>query len=274
MSQPRKAPASRRAPYATRDQPWTASTATAYGSALKSESIGVEHKKDLDTCFNYVRWGGLAPGRRPLPEPSEEGSRSFVSTEASQVTPILKREAREKPPADAVREIGHAALDKSARFGGVEVLGLHGGVGYGSGLYPQASRGQVSGRHQTWAFERMPSLLPQPLLRGVRSCGVAPPTSAAQWPHAAASRLSLQSAASSGDLSAVPSPGFRIPTSKPAHLVSGEEAHEALRSLVRSSSVPGLPRSKGLHGMIGMGWDNSATAGGAYRGSGGEFVGF
>ncbi|CAE8605259.1 unnamed protein product, partial [Polarella glacialis] len=42
---------------------------------------------------------------------------------SAQVTPILKREAREKPPADAVREIGHAALDKSARFGGVEVIG-------------------------------------------------------------------------------------------------------------------------------------------------------
>ncbi|CAE8605722.1 unnamed protein product [Polarella glacialis] len=42
---------------------------------------------------------------------------------SAQVTPILKREAREKPPADAVREIGHAALDKSARFGGVGVIG-------------------------------------------------------------------------------------------------------------------------------------------------------
>eukprot|EP00440_Ansanella_granifera_P014358 gb/GFBE01015605.1/.p1 GENE.gb/GFBE01015605.1/~~gb/GFBE01015605.1/.p1 ORF type:complete len:258 (+),score=33.71 gb/GFBE01015605.1/:1-774(+) len=244
------------APYATRKQPWTPATSSAYGEAVKGRTdLIVQHKKDLDSAFNYIRWHGAKPG-------SSAGA-------AEQKEPEIKVELADS------RQLHKASLTSESRPADEETSPTR-NIGYGSGMYAHASRGKRSGTQPTWSFERVPSLLPQPLLRGRQTCGVAPPDSSAQWPLCAGlSRGPEGPQPPPLPPATPPTPGSGIvASSSAAQLLSRGEGAFASPSILRSGSEPRL-RYKGLHGVIGITWDDARrTAGDNYRGGSGEFLGF
>lgn len=223
------------APFATRAEPWQSSTASAYGKALEGEGVVAKHKEDLQTAFTYIRWGGLAP-----------------TTSVSSKSGGLQEESTRRV-FEAIAPFTNQARQEDAAEG----MGSVGNIGYGSGLYAQASRGKISGTQRKWCFERMPSLLPQPLLRGQISCGVAPPCSAAQWPQATCMRLPR-------DTSEMMLSSTGCPVKLPLHMK--ETALAAPLSRVRSE--PNITRSTLTLK------DSRRPAGDVYRGASGEFLGF
>mmetsp|Transcript_73388 Transcript_73388/g.203766 ORF Transcript_73388/g.203766 Transcript_73388/m.203766 type:complete len:278 (-) Transcript_73388:112-945(-) len=148
-------------------------------------------------------------------------------------------------------------------------------------VFPQASRGIPNGGMPMWSFERMPSLMQSPLMRDTCKRGVAgaPPTTLSPPPQA------LQGPLSRGVGGSVSVP----PRHEPLTPGSASTRSDSTASCSRGGSTPGTMGSRrmhsqpdlrgrgpgGLHGIIGMGWDDAKTcAGGAYRGAGGNFVGF
>jgi len=246
-----------RAPYAVRAQSWTGSTSSAYGEAIKGkQELIVQHKKDLDTAFDYIRWHGAKPGVH-----SGSPSSRKLAPESS----VMLTDVKPLSPGAA---FGAQQAELSQVSRPDEGQAPHNTL-YGSGLYPHASRGKLSGSQPTWSFERMPSLLPQPLARGRKSCGVAPPDSSAQWPSASALSIRQQGLHALVPPKTPPTPGSAtdMPNSQ-ALTVQGP----ARRSALRADSEP---RFKGMHGMIGVTWDDARrTAGDRYGGSSGEFLGF
>eukprot|EP00931_Biecheleriopsis_adriatica_P115114 TRINITY_DN90952_c0_g1_i1.p1 TRINITY_DN90952_c0_g1~~TRINITY_DN90952_c0_g1_i1.p1 ORF type:complete len:251 (+),score=38.06 TRINITY_DN90952_c0_g1_i1:44-796(+) len=237
------------APYATRAQSWSSSTSSAYGEAVKGrQDLQRAHKKDLDDCFNYVRWYGEKPGAPKEDSQQQESKVQLVSSPAKH---------------SASTFLAMSAQDSSDGL-------LQKNIGYGSGLYAHASRGKPAGSQRTWSFERMPSLLPSPLLRGQVSCGVAPPDSEPQWPQCQAiSRGPDGPQPPPLPPATPPTPGSAVDSAGRIALYRGTQ-----QSLARSGSEPQV-RIKGLQGVIGITWDNARRAAGdRYSGSSGEFLGF
>lgn len=139
---------------------------------------------------------------------------------------------------------------------------------------PGASRGVNLGAAPMprWSFERCPSLLPPVLQRDRgrigRSVAGLPPSSLND-PPASTTRTDDETARSTARSTA------RMPTT------SQVTAPASAPTLSRVQSDPGfgrsghVPKFSGLQGVIGMQWDNAATAaGGAYRGGDGRYLGF
>mmetsp|Transcript_83715 Transcript_83715/g.249880 ORF Transcript_83715/g.249880 Transcript_83715/m.249880 type:complete len:231 (+) Transcript_83715:88-780(+) len=222
-----------RCPYAIRPESWKPPVSRAYGSALAKETVP-KHMKDISMAVNFTQWG-IKPTSQNWDVPTFSDDQMTVAA-ASQKLAGLARSGqstatttRAGTPERELREL------KSRR------LRPEGTVLAGTQL---ASRGLVTGSQPQWSFERMPSLLQQPLLRGTgqRAFGVAPRT---------------------------PGPRERQPL----------PAGDARSAIQRSPSAPSIyrspPKCGGLHGVIGMTWDNAATcAGGAYRGADGQHLGF
>jgi len=131
---------------------------------------------------------------------------------------------------------------------------------------PGASRGQPTASQGLWCFERVPSLLPNPLDRDRgrrgRSCFELPPASPV---HAAAAG---SAASTDAQLGVTLKPVERAQT-------------EATQNLQHSKSEPKLVSSSPskrvgtFRERIGVSWDDAAiAAGGAVRGSDGRFLGY
>jgi len=146
-------------------------------------------------------------------------------------------------------------------------------------VYPMASRGIANGGLPKWGFERMPSLLQQPMHRdyvkrgaaGAPPCSLVPPPEAPRHldPKYAHLRPSL----------AMQQEDQTPASSRHGSDTSRSNGGDTGRSgMLRMSSQPDMrgppPRPGGMHGMIGMSWDNARnTSGNTRRGGDGAFLG-
>mmetsp|Transcript_88428 Transcript_88428/g.189858 ORF Transcript_88428/g.189858 Transcript_88428/m.189858 type:complete len:291 (-) Transcript_88428:86-958(-) len=127
---------------------------------------------------------------------------------------------------------------------------------------PGCSRGLPSSSHQLWSFERMPSLVHAPLERDRgkigRSCAGLPPAARPGGGLLHSAETAPLSPASGGQAAEAVAP-----TPSPLHRTRSDASIGARRKI------------GGLHGVIGMTWDNAVnTAGDRTRGSDGRYLGF
>lgn len=116
---------------------------------------------------------------------------------------------------------------------------------------PGCSRGLPNGTMKHWSFDRVPSLLAERDRRQGTMADTAPP-------RAPSSRTSDDT----GDF--------------PRRAGGSGSMNFGMTGMTRSGSEPGMTtKMSGLQGVIGLTWDGAATtAGGGWRGSSGQFIGF
>eukprot|EP00933_Yihiella_yeosuensis_P071613 TRINITY_DN7982_c1_g2_i1.p1 TRINITY_DN7982_c1_g2~~TRINITY_DN7982_c1_g2_i1.p1 ORF type:complete len:288 (+),score=45.05 TRINITY_DN7982_c1_g2_i1:77-865(+) len=252
------------APYATRPAKWEPTASSEYGKTSEGDGVVLKHKQDVLNCFNQIRWGGLPPGA-----PRQESTSLPRPQSRAMVAPLSPAKAVESHSEDNVAMPNIMPERESINIDPIESSVPK---GYGFGMYPHASRGKAAGSQKSWAFERNPALLPQPLQRGCRACGVAPADSSPQWPKASSTTHHIEKR-----LDALAAANKRPPdkSNSTSGLVGSlwvKPSGAPASSLTRVASEP---RFSGMHGMIGLGWDGAKrTAGDRYSGSAGEFLGF
>eukprot|EP00929_Paragymnodinium_shiwhaense_P040208 TRINITY_DN21001_c0_g1_i1.p1 TRINITY_DN21001_c0_g1~~TRINITY_DN21001_c0_g1_i1.p1 ORF type:complete len:297 (+),score=45.60 TRINITY_DN21001_c0_g1_i1:49-939(+) len=284
-------------PFAVTSEPWVVSTAAEAQkrAALKGAHMTF-HKGDLDRATDYIRTGrALEADMRNSP---------FLPS----ATPLTQ-----KKPGTLGLGISSSAPGLQCRGGLASAPTMDNRLPAGRGIqglpgrnindhpgdaFPQASRGIAHGGVPMWAFERMPSLLQSPLRRDTVKRGVAGrcPTTLVAPPEAPrhldpnflrrTGRLPSNHYTGLADLPPGPPQEDGLASARSGFSTSRSSAAGMNSELRHAGSEPQLSRPPsqyyqfqprpvgGMHGMIGLGWDDARqTAGDSFKGSGGNFLG-
>mmetsp|Transcript_96364 Transcript_96364/g.158912 ORF Transcript_96364/g.158912 Transcript_96364/m.158912 type:complete len:212 (+) Transcript_96364:116-751(+) len=145
---------------------------------------------------------------------------------------------------------------------------------------PGASRGISEGRQPRWSFERCPSLLPPVLDRDRgrigRSVAGLPPGQYRRPPSSLTQSGTELTSRSEAETSRTARTGSASSCCGTERRKVASPAKRARSAPVFGPAAPPQPRFyHGLQGVIGMQWaDATTSAGGAYRGGDGRYLGF
>lgn len=246
------------------DKRWT-TVANEIGSGLAAGMDPKEsfrrHQKDLKATRHYIRWGRSAPEPELSLGQSQSSPQLSIPAGPTYAAPWGSQVAQDSP----THSRPFPKPTKNSQNLLITPGDLRGSPGFPGA--PGASRGfpLSSGSQPLWSFERCPSLLPSHLDRDYgkqgRSVAGIPPASLPHPEHHQASRPQTLSPKASA--------------AEDYQWQSSRGSSAASETPQRSKRESGRKSYRGLEGVVGTTWDGASTsAGGAYRGGDGRYLGF
>mmetsp|Transcript_1164 Transcript_1164/g.1763 ORF Transcript_1164/g.1763 Transcript_1164/m.1763 type:complete len:210 (+) Transcript_1164:17-646(+) len=160
-------------PWAVSSEPWHSSTQSEIGAWNQGDTLR-RHHSEAALVRNFSRrgaWGQLAP----LPAKADLGRSEVCPQLPTRSGVAVASQLEEGAPSSHTIAKWNAEMPGSSGPGRLVYMQEDLGTGR---LFNVASRGLRGGSQPKWCFDRMPSLLPPPLMRdrGVaRSCAGVPP---------------------------------------------------------------------------------------------------